>query len=91
MTRIVIAITLFAGLAIASFQFYGIEKDTSGLEDKAAILRSEADVINEENKNIGEKIQYLGQADNLIKELKTKFNYRLPEERTIIVAPKENQ
>ena len=91
MMRIAIAIALFAGLAVASFQFYGVEKDTKGLNDQLLTLQGEAQTINDENKKIGEKIQYLGQADNLVKELKAKFNYRFPDEKTIIVAPKEGE
>ena len=87
MMRIAIALVLFAGLAIAAFQFYGVEKDTAGLQNKVAALRNEATAIQQDNKKIEDKIRYLGRSDNLVKELKAKFNYRLPDEKTIIVAP----
>jgi len=91
MMRIAIVSVLLAGLAIASFQFYGVEKNTAGLKAQVAALQEEAAEIQQDNQKIDEKIKYLGRSDNLIKELKAKFNYRLPDEKTIIVAPKEKR
>ncbi|MDD5098852.1 MAG: hypothetical protein PHP35_00710 [Candidatus Colwellbacteria bacterium] len=89
MTKILLAVAFSAVLIITAFQFYGIAKDTVGLEEEAELLRNEANALTKENQETREKIDYLGKAENLIQEIKTKFNYRLPEEKTIIVAPEK--
>lgn len=42
-----------------------------------------------ENKILNEKIEYFKNPDNLVKEAKSQFNYRKPDEKLIIITPPE--
>ncbi|MDD4930932.1 MAG: hypothetical protein PHG66_02110 [Candidatus Colwellbacteria bacterium] len=91
MMKVLAAVALLVVIGFSAIQLYDVQREAMDLRSKVDGLQKEASAINDDNKRIIDKIDYLGKADNLIKELKTKFNYRLPEEKTIIVAPKEKQ
>jgi cell division protein FtsB len=80
---------LIAAIGFVGFQIYGIVRDYRNLSAEVSATRSEAENLSAENKELREKIEYLGKPENLIKEIKSRFNYRLPEERTIIIAPEK--
>ena len=60
------------------------------------VLRKEVKEVNKElvlvesdNADLKEKIGYYSNPRNLEKELRARFNYRLPNEKLIIVVPKK--
>lgn len=87
MGRYFILAALVAAIGFVGYQIYGVAGDYKGLSDEAAAVKSESDALDKENAELRERIEYLGKPENLIKEIKARFNYRLPEEKTIIVAP----
>jgi len=53
-------------------------------------LSEEIELVEGDNSKISEKIDYFSEPRNLEKELRARFNYRLPFEKLIIVIPDEN-
>ena len=47
--------------------------------------------IMDENDKLQKKLDSFSNSSTVIKELKSRFNYKLPEERVIIVAPSSEQ
>lgn len=86
MGRIVAIVLLTAILSFVGYQTWGVLCDQKGLEAKAEEIARSAASLKKENQEIKEQIESLGKSDNLIKELKARFNYRLPEEKVIIVT-----
>mgnify|MGYP001570424474 CR=1 FL=1 len=58
------------------------------LEKQAVKLKAELDSIVKENKYLTSRIEYLKNPQNLVKELKSEFNYREQDEKLIILVPK---
>lgn len=57
---------------------------------KERFVRLEADArsLEEENRELLSDIRYFSKVENLIKELRSRFNYRFPDEKFIIVVPR---
>ncbi len=91
MGRIVAITLLTVALSFVSYQAWGVIKDQRGLEVKAEEIAKSAEGLGKENQMIKEQIDRLGKSDNLVKELKARFNYRLPEEKVIIVTEGNNK
>jgi cell division protein FtsB len=87
MGRYFILAAIVAAIGFVGYQIYGVAGDYKGLLDEQSVVKSESDALSKENAELRERIEYLGKPENLIKEIKARFNYRLPEEKTIIVAP----
>jgi len=87
MGRYVILAIFIIAIGFVGYQIYGIAIDYRDLVAKISVAQTEAERITGENAKLKERIYYLSEPENLIQEIKRKFNFRLPEERTIIVAP----
>lgn len=57
------------------------------LQDKTMNLKAELDSLTAENRNLSAKIEYLKIPENLLKELKSIFNYREQDEKMLIIVP----
>jgi hypothetical protein len=90
MGRYFIVAVMVAAIGFVGYQIFGIMGEYGGLSEKMDRVKHSADKIKEDNSDLKERIEYLSQPENLIKEIKSKFNYRFPDEQTIIVAPKDN-
>ena len=75
-------------VAIA-YQIYTVDSGRRELKREMATLVDEVELIEEDNSNLNEKIDYFSEPRNLEKELRARFNYRLPFEKLIIVIPEE--
>ncbi len=91
MGRIILFISLIGISITALWQGFGMKKDYDAENLKYDSLAKEEQALETENSSLLEKKDYLSRPENLIKEAKAKFNYRLPQERVIIVAPKDNR
>jgi cell division protein FtsB len=87
MGRYFILAALVAAIGFVGCQIYGVAADYRGLESERQAAKDESESLTRENAELNERIDYLGKPENLIKEIKSRFNYRLPEEKTIIIAP----
>ena len=81
-------ILIIAGLiGFAAWGGYDLERQNRQLEIKLNNLKTGSELLEKENQTLKENIEYFGYADNLIKELKSLFNYRQPGEKMIIIVP----
>jgi cell division protein FtsB len=62
-----------------------VEKNALAKETKNA--RDELNELNEEKKSLEEEMSYLANPENILKQLKTRFNYRKPGENMMIIVP----
>jgi len=87
MFKFLIAALLLFVLVVVGYQFYGTFENYSYFQQRFVELKTEVDLLEKENQNLQKEIRYLSKTENLIKELRNRFNYRLPGENLIIVAP----
>ena len=81
-TIIVAVIVVVMGAGI-----YGLMKEKSGLNEEVAGLRDEFQKLEQENRELNARIEYFASPENLLKEIKSQFNYREQGEGLIIIVP----
>lgn len=82
---IFLAIFVFFG-----YQVYKISLEAAGANLKLTELKLEKDAVEVDNNNLKSQIEYFTDPRNLEKELRARFNVRLPGEKLIIVVPKQD-
>ena len=63
------------------------ENRKSYLYEMAEKLKAELHTLQGEQKKFTSRIEYLAHPENLIKEIKSQFNYRTPDEKLILIVP----
>jgi len=81
-TVIFVVIGLFLGFGI-----YRLNLRNKRLKAEVNDLSAELKVIEDENQDLSSKIEFFKEPENLLKELKSQFNYRKEGEEMIIVVP----
>lgn len=71
------------------FQIYNLDFERRDLKREMATVVDELDLVEADNSNLLSQIEYFSNPRNLEKELRARFNYRLPFEKLIIVIPEE--
>ena len=69
------------------YQIYKISLEAADANSKLSELKSEKDAVELDNNNLKSRIEYFADPRNLEKELRARFNVRLPGEKLIIVVP----
>jgi len=90
MKKIIYSAFIILFVAIA-FEIYAIDSDRRVLKREMATLVDEVSLVEEDNNRLNEKIEYFSEPRNLEKELRARFNYRLPFEKLIIVIPENEE
>ena len=72
------------------YQVYKISLEAADANSKLSGLKSEKDAVELDNNNLKSQIEYFADPRNLEKELRARFNVRLPGEKLIIVVPKRD-
>ncbi|HEY4498317.1 MAG TPA: septum formation initiator family protein [Candidatus Paceibacterota bacterium] len=72
-------------------QLYRTDKERRELKREAAEASEEMATVDVDNESLAEKIEYYSDPRNLEKELRARFNFRLPNERLIIVVPQDGE
>ena len=85
--KIVIFILLLAILGFLGWGIYGFMVEKRGFEEKTAGLEVKTAALKEDIAKSESEIKYFSEEANLLKELKSQFNYRKPGEKLIIVVP----
>ncbi len=88
--KFVIVCLLFLVLVAVGYQLYGVAGNYFSLRGRFIDFQKTADELKVENKNLEKKINYFANPHNLIKEARLRLNYRLPNERMIIIVPPQN-
>ena len=74
-------------VAAISWAVWALRAERKGIEEERDELRADLSVVTEENEEIESKIEYYEDEENLLKEAKSQFNYRAPDEELIIIVP----
>ncbi len=87
MRNYLILSVLILAIGFAGYQLYRVAKNYRNLLVESYAIKNEAEVLKKENVELKARIDSLADPENLIQEIKRQFNFRRPDERTIIVAP----
>ena len=68
---------------------YGLLREKNTLSEEAGNLATVRENLLEENMALIERVEYLENSENLLKEVKSRFNYREAGEGLIIIVPGE--
>lgn len=82
-----IIVFLTAILGFLGWGIYGFMVEKQGFEEKAAELEVKTAALKEAIAKSESEIKYFSEEANLLKELKSQFNYREPGENLVIVVP----
>ena len=82
--RIAIVAVLVIGLGWGLFKLFTEEQ---ALTTKVNRLQGTTESLEGDNKKLEEQIDYFKHPENLLKELKSQFNYREAGEQLIIIVP----
>jgi len=85
--RIALIIILSIVLIGISAQIYLVLKERNQLKNDLADLNGKMSALAKENADMKSAIQYFSIPENLAKELKSKFNYKEPGEKMMVVVP----
>lgn len=70
-------------------QVYGLYSKKVALKNNFVKINNELVKLTEENQNLTADLEYFADPRNLAKEFRSKFNYKKPGEKLIIVVPKQ--
>ena len=90
MRRLWIYVILLALLGVLGFQVYKVDVNRRTLTDQFNKAKTQADALASENNKLQQDIDYFSDPYNLEKELRSRFNFRLPGESLLIVVPKRD-
>jgi len=74
-------------VALLGWGMYVLIQERNELGSEVEKLSASANFLREENESLEEKIEYYKNSENLLKELKSQFNYREEGEKLIIIVP----
>ncbi|MBI3638500.1 hypothetical protein HY227_02040 [Candidatus Wolfebacteria bacterium] len=84
--RLIIMIILTIVLVVVLIQAYFILKEKNSLGVESKNLDGKLESLTKENGNLRAEIEYFSHPENLVKELRSKFNYRKPDEKMKIIT-----
>lgn len=73
------------------YQTYLLQSERFEYKEEFGEIEAQYNALREDNERLQEEIEYFSDPYNLEKELRERFNYKLPFEKLIIVVPEENQ
>jgi hypothetical protein len=76
-----------AVLVIAGLEVFDLFEQRDSLGQEIRKLETQANIFEAQNGRLLEDIEYFSHDENLVKEFKSKFNYRAPDEKLIILVP----
>ncbi len=72
---------------VLGWGMYGLVSTKAPLQKEIGMLQSSVNSLTEENKNLTAMIEYYRHPENLLKEVKSQFNYHEVGEKLIIIVP----
>lgn len=88
MVRYIITAILLVLIGFSGYQGYKLYLQKISLEKNLTKINTQLNEIYEENQKLTADLEYFKRPENLIKELKSRFNYVNPGEKLLIVVPK---
>jgi cell division protein FtsB len=78
-------VVVLAGLL--GWGLVGFTRESRIVKDEQRALEEKVYALREENKELAARLEYLKDPRNLVKELKSQFNYRAEGEKLVIIVP----
>ncbi len=75
-------------LAVIGVQAYRLSAQRRDLEAEVNRIESQVQILARENESIESDLSYYADPENLMKEFRSLFNYREPNEELYIIVPK---
>ena len=72
-------------------QLYELYEQRAALITKSELVGAKAKSLEDENGQLTADLEYFANLKNLVKEFKSLFNYRNPDEKLIIIVPKNSE
>ena len=85
--RVLIIIILIIILTLILIELYFLIKERNQLKADLDNLNSRLQALTKENAELQSEIEYFSHPENLEKELRSKFNYKKPDEKMMIIVP----
>lgn len=85
--KIGIIVILAAFVVFLGVQIWNFENRAKDAEQNLLKSQNDLSVVNAEKAKLESDKQYLEDPENLEKELKSRFNYRRPDEKLLIIVP----
>lgn len=79
---------LFLLAIVLGLGIYSLVREKENLRKEVNNLSSSVTALKKENESLSASIEYFRTPENLLKELKSQFNYRQANEGLIIIVPK---
>ena len=83
----IVYISFAVAMIFLSYHIYNANLVRADLAGKLGNLQSSVEGIEKDNEKLKGDIEYFSDPHNLEKELRSRFNYRAPNEKMIIVVP----
>lgn len=90
MNRMLALIFLLVLVALL-YQFYQLYSYHGGLSRVFTEISNKLKTLGEENLNLQADLEYFQEPENLVEELRSRFNYKKPGEKLIIVVPPKQE
>ena len=85
--RFFLCLFFIAVLVIAGLEVFDLFAQRESLAQEIETFETQANILDAQNERLLEDIEYFSHDENLVKEFKSKFNYRAPDEKLIILVP----
>jgi len=89
--RTAILIILVVALIAISWQVFSMAKENQRVKNDFKKLTNQFESVKKENESLKEELNYYANPENLLKELRSRFNYKISGEKMIIITPQENK
>lgn len=89
--RKVLVIVLCLVLSALIWQLYQLYLQNKKLNENFAAIDDKFRVLQEENSLLLADLEYFSEPENLEKELRSRFNYKSPGEKLIIIVPSKEE
>ncbi len=87
--KFLIALGATAIFFATAIQLYKLEIKKVALNKEYQKIIADNGALIQENSDLKKEIEYLGDTENLAREARSQFNYAKPNEKLIVVVPKE--
>ncbi len=91
MKKLLIYFVFIAVSAVFGYELYQLNLESVEAQKEFDGLNSEKESLVEDSERLKEEIEYFKEPRNLEKELRARFNVRLPFEKLIIIVPESQE
>lgn len=84
--KMAILVILVVILIAVGWQVFSLAKDNRKVKDEFKKLANQLELVKKENDTLKEELDYYSKPENLVKELRARFNYKISDEKLIIIT-----